>query len=268
MVVSTSRVRPSPIGRVLGAGGCEVMYAIRSYADENGDHRCDVFNPESAISYIACPVFNGNTNKIGAPQDMWAGEDLTNGKYPLVITLSRSGGRGPVVLGRVDNPNIYYTPSQTGSNSGGQPTASSTNGEVGAPASITVDDIVIQNDESRLILRDTKFGNDVFVVSARDIQLVANNGKVLVSKDSDAKDAPVLGIPYSKRDEEILNYCKAIADAVQGLHNWAKQATFQTLGVTPVLTFTTGSPSDAPATLDPATVRSAVLRVASDVESE
>jgi hypothetical protein len=242
------------------------MYAIRSYADENGDHRCDVFNPESAISYMACPVFNGNTNKIGAPSVMWGGEDLTDGRYPLVVTVTRSGGRGPIVLGRVDNPNIYYTPTQTGPGTPPPPTANSTQNLVGAPTSVTVDDLVIQNDDSKIVLRDTKYGNDIFLVAGRDIQLVTNSGRVLVSKDSDAQDAPVLGEPYAERDKELLSYCKAIVDSIQTIYTWSQQPAFATLGITPIPGL--GPPSNAPATLNPATVRSAVLRVASDVESD
>jgi hypothetical protein len=256
-----SKFRPSPIGRVLGAGGCEVMYALRSYADENGDHRCDVFNPEGAICHYNCPVFNGNTNKIGAPLTPWTGDDLASGKYPLVIALSRSGGRGPIILGRVDNPSIYYEPSTTGPNS----KPASQNGNVGAPASVTVDDVVIQNDDTRLILRDKKFGNDAYIVSARNIELVTNNGQVIISKDSDADDGPVLATPYKNRDDALVEYCTAMTEWANQMLKWARTVP---VPATPVDTLVLTGPPTAPSSLDPTTVRSAVLRLASDVESD
>lgn len=270
-----SKFRPSPIGRVLGAGGCEIMYAIRSYANDSGDHRCDVFSPEGGVLHFNCPVLNGSTNRIGAPATPWNGEDLNDGDYPLVVALTRSGGRGPVILGQIDNPRIYYTPTATGPGTAPPPPtpppAPPSTQASGNPTSVTVNDVIIQNDNTKIVIRDETAGNDAVIVSARNIELIADSGRVMVPKGTDASDGPVLATPFKERDDTIIAYCAAMTEWANSLYQWASQLFLVTgpagpTAAVPVSTIVS-SPPEPPTELDPTTVRSAVLRLASDVEA-
>lgn len=267
------RGRPSPMNRVLGAGGCEIMYAIRSYADEAGDHRCDVFNPEGSIVHTSCIVVNGNSNKIGAPSEAWSG-DLDGDDYPLVVVLTRSGGRSPIVLSRIDNPEIYYEPTVTGpqgsgSSSGAQAQSqgqgsAQNNNQSGPPAGVTVNDVVIQNDDSRIVLKDKASTGDVHVIADQNVKITALNGIVQIDKNGDTSDGPVLADAYAKRDAEILTHLTKLNTWLGMLYTWSQQA----VAPVPVATFTAGtSPPLPPDALDPADVRSSILRLASEVES-
>jgi len=252
--------KPSPFTRRLNLGGCDIFYAVRSYADDTGAHRCDVFSPDGSIYHMGCYVVNGQTNRIGAPSESWKGQ-LEFGKHPQVVVLHRSNGKNPVVLSRIDTSNLTYVKNrQPESNGSTEETSASATEDTSTEP--TIDDVTLINDESKLIIKDTKSGGDVVVAPERHMKIqLSNDGVFRVSSGGQANDGPVLTNGFALRDAEILA-------CLQSIVTWIQTVQIVPDPVVPgKMIFAPPFIGTVPPALNPGDVRSRFLRVNSETET-
>lgn len=252
--------KPSPFTRRLNLGGCDVFYAVRSYADDAGAHRCDIFSPDGSLFHSGCYVVNGQTNRIGAPSEVWRGQ-LDFEKHPQVIVMHRSAGKNPVVLSRIDTANLTYTksrPEESNKSTG----ESESSAEADTTTTPTIDDVTLINDESKLILKDTKSGGDVILAPERHFKVqLGNDGFFRVSANGAADDGPVLTKGFALRDAEILACLQAVVTWAQTVQIIPDPAIPGHMVFSPPLTVS------VPESLNPGDVRSAFVKLPSQTET-
>jgi hypothetical protein len=252
--------KPSPFTRRLNFGGCDVFYAVRSYADDAGAHRCDVFSPDGSLFHLGCYVVNGQTNRIGAPSEVWRGQ-LDFEKHPQVIVMHRSAGKNPVVLSRIDTANLAYTQTRS-SESNGSTGETEQQAENDTSTEPTIDDVTLVNDESKLIMKDTKSGGDVVLAPERHFKVqLTNDGVFRVSAGGQSDDGPVLTKGYALRDAELLACIQSIVTWAQTVQIIPDPAIPGNMIFAPPLTVS------VPDALNPGDVRSAFVKLPSQTET-
>lgn len=187
----------SPFQRMVGRGPCDVGYAVRSYADDRGAHRCDVVCVDNGLAtYLGCYVLNNQGSKIGAPREEWTG-GIDPSLHPLVVVIHRSQGLNPIVLGRLDNANISFS---------AEPTKQEYDEESdNTPERATPDDVVMANDDSQLLLKSRGEGGDVVLIPGRRFTVQLKPGGFMrVAQDETASDGPVLASRSVVRDGQLV----------------------------------------------------------------
>lgn len=181
------------------ASDIEVVYAVREYV-QNGVRYCDVVNPDNGQQpAMQCPILGGEP--LGVPEGGW-GPKSNLLKYPLVIIGRRSDGRQPIVLGRLANPALVYTPgapTKDGAQTGATQTSNTT-----SPTAYGVGDHVIANGGTTFVLR--KDGNTTLDADG-SVNIQLTNGVLRVTQDGDAEDRALLASPtVTKLNELIASY--------------------------------------------------------------
>lgn len=183
--------------RIQGKGGCDTFYAVRSYF-RSGVQLCDIANSDGFLAYSGCVVWNSATNRISAPTEKWNPGSRINPKiHPLVIAIYRSLGRNPIILGRVDNPDVFFgTPDGT------------RHGDADEDVNVEkaeLDDIGLHNDKSKLVMKSSAKGGDMVVKPERGLKVqLSPDGFMKVSRGGESSDGPVLAGPYTERDKAIV----------------------------------------------------------------
>lgn len=188
---------PSPFQRMMGRGPSDVGYAVRSYADERGAHRCDVVCVDNSLAtYMGCYVLNSQGSKIGAPREVWTGT-IDPVVHPLVVILHRYAGMTPIVLGRLDNASITFTSDPKGETY--DPEVDDT------PETTTPDDVALANDKSKLIMKSSSQGGDVVLSPERRFTVQLKPGGFMrVAQGESSDDGPVLASRAATRDDELI----------------------------------------------------------------
>lgn len=256
--------KSSAFSKKLNLGGCDVFYAVRSYADPAGAHRCDIFSPDGAVYHSGCFVVNGQSNRIGAPPEHWKGV-LDFEKHPQVLVLYRSSGRGPVVLSKVDSASLSYLNQPNGPPSSGTVESNETSAQSDTSSTeVTVNDVVFLNDNSRILLKDTESGGDVILAPERHMKIqLGTEGVLRVSSSGTSDDGPVLTNGFALRDAEILACLRSIVTFLQTAQIVPNPAT---AGATMMFAPTAGSLT-VPDALNPGDVRSAFVKLPSQTET-
>ncbi len=246
--------RPNTAARIQGAGGCDIFYAVRSQI-RDGYQICDIVNPDGALAYFGCTVMNGQGNRIGAPSEKWNG-DLNGNIHPQVVVLYRSGGRSPIVLGRIDNPNILYSSeADNGANAENRDVSGDT---------VSLADVLMCNDGSRFVMKAAENGGDIIFSPVRGMQFqLQSDGVMRVSRDGDAADGPVLAQPYVDHDNAILDYLGRLHHFVSSLLVDGEGIVRQVNPESPKFI----SETDFPDRITLGQVKSAVLALSSDTMS-
>lgn len=237
-------------GRLQGRGGCDTFYAVRSYV-RGGNQYCDITNPDASLTFFDCIVMNGQANKINAPSQPWNNQDIDERIHPLVIAMYRSLGRNPIVLGRLGNSDIEFTEAKAKSRHDGDDEDVPTD-------TVKLDDVMIANDGSKVVLKAEDNGGDMVLSPKRSLKMqLPPDGIARISRDGEASDGPVLAGPYSGRDREIVSLLRQIVAHLDEL----SLVTYEP-GAVPLPTFT----GQALADILVGDFRSAVLALSSETE--
>lgn len=243
--------RPNKEARLQGVGGCDVFYAVRSYV-RNGNQVCDIVNPDGALVHVGCTVINGQSSRIGAPPELWAGE-IDPTIHPQVVALYRSLGRSPLVLCKLDNTEIQFVRESNAP-------AEQDDDEDTELEDASLDDVTYANDGTKVVLQADKNGGDLVFSPKRHAKMQLNNGATMrISQNGEAEDAPVLAEPYGDRDAEIVKCLTDIVDFLGGM-------VVNQFADPPYLVTRPGSvgfDGTAPAALNLDDIRSAVLKLSS-----
>jgi hypothetical protein len=236
---------------IMGANGAATGYAVRAYADASGAHRCDVWLSGGRGYFEGCYVMNGQTSKIGAPSEPWR-KELDPRLHPLVLVIFRDAGLNPIVLGRIDAPEITYA--QPGQRPPHNPEVEP------APAQSTVQDVILANGQARIRILETSAGGDILMEPVRHLNVqLKEGGQVHIGGAEGYTDGPVLASRHVDRDDEIRSLLQQLVTWATGLTVTTPTGTIST----PVNRFT-GS-GLAPLSADD--IRSAVLTLSSNVQS-
>lgn len=236
---------------IMETRGAATGYAVRSYADGAGAHRCDVFLTGGRGFFAGCYVLNGQSNKIGAPSEPWK-EQLDPRKHPLVLCVFREAGLNPTVLGRLDQPEIAYVDASK---------RTQHNADVEhAPTQSTVQDVVVGNGGNRFRLLDKDAGGDAVLEPLRHFNVsLKDEGRVNIGGYDGFFDGPVLASRHVERDDEIRALLQAMVDFLQRLTTVSPTGTIST---PPIPFLATGLSK-----LSADDIRSAVLSLSSRSQS-
>lgn len=189
--------RPNAAARLQGIGGGDVFHAVRSYVRGQVQF-CDIVSPDANMAFFGCVVLNAQANRISAPSGPWQGE-LDPAVHPLVVVMYRSLGRTPIVIAKLDNPDVTYTSSRP---AGGSQSRQVTN--------TTLDDVAIVNDNSRIVLMSEDNGGDVVIEPDRNLSVQLSSGVARITRSGGAPDGPYLAGPARDRDAAIVSALNTI----------------------------------------------------------